>query len=343
MRRGPAVFWILSCLLPWTLAACELAWPSSPTRPTSPTSPSSTTVPAPVALFVEPDAGRQAVLELIASARASLWMEMYLLTDAGAIAAVTERAAAGCDVRVILEPAPYQQDGANQAAYDQLVAAGVDVRWSLPRFTYTHAKAFTIDHRRLAILTLNLSGAGLAGNREYAALDDDATDVAAAEAIFTADATGAATGTPPADAGRLISSPESSRPALLALLGGAHASLALETEELTDAAVISALLDARARGVAVTLAWPGPAAGAGAPFTTLAAAGAIVRAVGAPAIHGKVVVADDRTLYLGSVNLTPTSLDDNRELGLLLAEPPLAAEVAEIVAVDVAGGVGPAP
>jgi cardiolipin synthase A/B len=164
-------------------------------------------------------------------------------------------------------------------------------------------------------------------------------DVAAAETIFTADALGAATGTPP---GRLISSPESSRPAVLALVGGAHASLALETEELTDPAIIGALLDARARGVAVTLAWPGPAAEAGTPFTTLAAAGATVRAVGAPAIHGKVVVADDRTVYVGSVNLTPTSLDHNRELGLLLDEPQVAAEVGEIVAGDAAKGSAPA-
>jgi phosphatidylserine/phosphatidylglycerophosphate/cardiolipin synthase-like enzyme len=296
--------------------------------------------PAPASFIVEPEAGRKAVLDLVASARASLWMEMYLLTDAGAIAAIAGRAAAGCDVRVILEPAPYQQDGANQPAYDQLSAAGAKVRWSLPRFTYTHAKAFTIDHRRLAVLTLNLTGSGLGANREYAAIDDDATDVAAAETIFTADALGAATGTPP---GRLISSPESSRPALLGLVGGAHASLALETEELTDRAVLGALLDARGRGVAVTVAWPGPAAGAGASFTALAAAGATVRAVAAPAIHGKVLVADDRTVYLGSVNLTPTSLDDNRELGLLLDEPQTAAEVAGIVAADAAGGIAPVP
>ena len=325
-----------------SLAILAVVWGSGcdlTSFPQASTAPAQTTG-SPISLFAEPDAGPQAVLDLIASARTSLWMEMYLLTDARAISAFAGRAAAGCDVRVILEPAPYQQAGANQSAYDQLLAAGVDVRWSLPRFTYTHAKAFTIDHRRLAILTLNLTGAGLAGNREYAALDDDATDVAAAEAIFTADALGAATGTPP---GRLISSPESSRPALLALIGGAHASLALETEELTDPAVVSALLDARARGVAVTLAWPGPAAGAGAPFTALAAAGATVRAVGAPAIHGKVAVADDRTLYLGSVNLTPTSLDDNRELGLLLAQPQLAAEVGEVVAADAAGGAAPAP
>jgi cardiolipin synthase len=141
----------------------------------------------------------------------------------------------------------------------------------------------------------------------------------------------------------LIASPESSRPTLLALVGGARASLALETEELSDAAIVSALLDARARGVAVTVVWPGPAAGAGAPFTTLVAAGATVRAAGAPPIHGKVLVADDRTLYVGSVNLTATSLDDNRELGLLLAAPQTAAEVEAIVADDAAGGAAPAP
>jgi cardiolipin synthase A/B len=95
--------------------------------------------------------------------------------------------------------------------------------------------------------------------------------------------------------------------------------------------------------VAVTLAWPGPAAGAAAPFTKLAAAGATVRAVSAPAIHGKVLVADGRTLYLGSANLTPTSLDDNREIGLLLAQPPAAAQVDAVVAGDAATGTPPAP
>ena len=48
-------------------------------------------------------------------------------------------------------------------------------------------------------MTLNLTDAGLGGNREYAALDDDAADVAAAEAVFAADETGDVAGA----AGRL--------------------------------------------------------------------------------------------------------------------------------------------
>ena len=286
-------------------------------------------------LVVEPDAGPQAVLDLISSAHSSVWMEMYLLTSADATAALVARAGAGCDVRVILEPAPYQDAGANQAAFDRLAAGGVDVRWSTARFTYIHAKTFTIDHVRLAVLTLNLTTAGLTGNREYAALDDDPTDVAAAETIFAVDALGAATALP---AGRLVTSPESTRPALRALIDGARTSLALETEELTDTAIVGALLAARARGVAVTLAWPGPASTAGSPFLNLAATGAVVRAVTAPPIHGKVLVADGRTLYVGSANLTPTSLDDNREMGLWLDQPATAALIAATVADDAASG-----
>jgi len=300
--------------------------------------PSSAPAPAgrPVALIIEPDAGPEAILDLVAAARASVWMEMYLLTDARAIDALAARARAGCDVRVILEPAPYQAEDANQAAAAALAAAGAVVRWASPRFAYTHAKAMIVDRSRLVILTLNLTGAGLGGNREYAAVDDDPADVAAAEALFAADVTGAAAGA----GGRLVTSPDASRTALTDLIAGAGASLAIETEELTDQGIVAALMAARARGVAVTLVWPGPA-DAGAAFAALAAAGATVRAVAAPDIHAKVVVADGRRLYVGSANFSPTSLDRNRELGLRLDAPDLARRVAATVADDAARGVAP--
>ena len=66
-----------------------------------------------------------------------------------------------------------------------------------------------------------------------------------------------------------------------------------------------------------------------------------MRAVAAPTIHAKVVVADGRALYLGSANFTPTSLDRNRELGLRLDDATLARRVAATVADDAARGVSP--
>jgi len=226
-------------------------------------------------------------------------------------------------------------EGANQSAFDALTAAGAAVRWSTPRFTFTHAKTLIVDHARLLVMTLNLTAAGLGGNREYAAIDDDAGDVAAAEAIVAADETGDVA----AAAGRLVSSPDASRPALTGLIDAASRSLAIETEELTDPAIVAALVAARDRGVAITLVWPGPTGGGA--FATVAAAGAVVRAVAEPAIHAKVVVADARSLYLGSANFTATSLDRNRELGLRIDDPEVARRVAATVADDAARGVAP--
>jgi cardiolipin synthase len=312
------------------LAGCGVVSPATPPAPPP--------LINSVRLLVEPEAGKAAVLNLIAGARRAVWAELYLLTDGEAIDALAARAAAGCDVRVLLEPAPYQAATANQPAFDRLAAAGADVRWATARFTYTHAKTFTVDHATLAVLTLNLTGSGLGQNREYAAIDGDPGDVAAMEALFAADRVGAPTGPP---TGRLVTSPESSRGVLLALFAGARSTLSLETEELSDGPAIAALLAARGRGVAVTLAWPGPAEGAPAGFQTLAQAGATVRAVAAPSIHGKVVVADGRTVYLGSANLSPTSLDADREVGLRLDDADLGRTIAATVAGDAASGVPP--
>ena len=291
---------------------------------------------APIALVIEPDAGPGAILDLIGGARRSVWLEMYLLTDARAVDALADRARAGCDVRVILEPAPYLNEDANRAAADTLAAAGVSVRWATPRFAFTHAKVLIVDHSRLVVMTLNLTAAGLGGNREYAAIDGDPVDVAAAEAVFAADESGDVAGA----GGRLVTSPDSSRAALADLLDRATVTLAIETEELTDPGIVAALLAARARGVGVTLVWPGPPDG-GAAFTKLAAAGATVRAVAAPAIHAKVVVADGRAVYLGSANFTATSLDRNRELGLRLDDAAVARRVAATIADDAARGTSP--
>ena len=143
--------------------------------------------PDPVRLIVEPQAGSAAILDLVAGAHRSLWLEMYLLTDDEAIGGLAAQAAAGCDVRVSLEPAPYQAETANQKAFSELAAAGANVHWSTPRFTYMHAKMLIVDDAMLAVLTLNLTGSGLGANREYAAIDTDPVDVAAAETLFASD------------------------------------------------------------------------------------------------------------------------------------------------------------
>jgi cardiolipin synthase A/B len=296
---------------------------------------------SPVRLLTEPEAGLDAVLALVGAARSAVWMEMYLLTDPDAIEALVARRRAGCDVRVILEPHPYQADGSNDAAYTALAGAGVDVRWASARFALTHAKVAVIDHARLVVLTLNLTRAGLAGNREYVAVDDDAGDVQAAERVIAADLTGS-----DGDAGaRVIASPGGTRAPLAALIDGARRTLAIEMEELSDVGMIDGIVAAVSRGAAVGVALPaaGMSAGTRAGAQRLAAGGATVRLVATPTLHAKAIVADGGRLYVGSANLTTASLDANRELGLLLEEGDGPAAVSAVMASDLASGASPSP
>jgi cardiolipin synthase A/B len=295
---------------------------------------------SPVHVLVEPDAGPDAVLSLLSAARRSLWMEMYLLTDDAALEALVERRRAGVDVRVVLERHPFAAEGANDAAFDRLAAAGAVVAWASPRFALTHAKVAVVDGARLVVLTLNLTRAGLGGNREFVVVDDDPRDVAAAASLVAADLAGA----PPSPSGtdRVVASPTESRAAIAGALASARRTVTAEMEELSDAAIVDALAAARGRGcdVAVVLPGSGRSGLTSAAAHRLAAAGVTVRAVDAPAIHAKALVADE-WLYLGSANLTAGSLDANREVGLALDDPAARAVIGATITTDLARGHAP--
>ncbi|GAC1351662.1 MAG: hypothetical protein NVSMB1_06830 [Polyangiales bacterium] len=146
-----------------------------------------------ISFIVLPDDGRASILNAIKGATKSIHLEMYLLTDHYAIESLIAARAAGRDVSVILEQAPYPNVTANQAAYDALKGGGVAVVWSRGPYALTHSKFFVIDSSTAYVMTLNFTASGLSYNREYAAINSDPVDVAAAETLFAADLSGAVT------------------------------------------------------------------------------------------------------------------------------------------------------
>jgi cardiolipin synthase len=265
---------------------------------------------------------------------------MYLLTDDDALDALCAARRDGREVTVILERAPYRADGANQPAYDRLAQAGVDVLWANARTPLTHAKLLVIDGLRAAIMTANFTRAGLTSNREYLVVSDDPTDVADAQAIIIADRTAADA---PAPVGHLVATPGGARGALTALADGARSRLDVQMEELSDAGLAASLGAAVSRGVTVTVVAPArdrSAATTGA-LGRLAAAGAIVRVLESPTVHAKAMVADQRRFYVGSMNLTVSSLETNREVGVILDDETGARRISSVIAQDAARGVAP--
>ncbi|HEX9057208.1 MAG TPA: phospholipase D-like domain-containing protein, partial [Ktedonobacterales bacterium] len=279
-----------------------------------------------VSVFVEPEAGAAPILAALASASRAIDVETYQLSDTRVIHALEDAANRGMAVRVILEFAPLGDAGiAAQVTAEELRTAGIQVESGNPAFRYTHAKIAIIDGATAYILSGNLTHAGLGGSvsgtdRDYGVVDTDSTDVADLRALFAAD--WARTSAHPT-APNLVISPDNARAKLLALIGRARSTLAIEDEELQDGAIEAALSAAAQRGVVVRVILPAPANGGtpSAQTAQLARARVWVRSSGHLYMHAKMVLVDDAEAFVGSVNFSATSLDANREIGVLLAAP----------------------
>ena len=321
------------------LAVHDLATPIRPVDLAVPESPADFAVPPPpplttaVSVFVEPDSGIAPVLSAIKGAKASLHIELYLLTDNTIIGAIESAQNRGVDVKVILEQHP--NAGSNNAVFNQLQGAGVAAEWGNPTFMFTHEKAMIIDGKTLWAMTMNLSAAAVSGNREYLLVDTDLADVAEAEAVFEAD-----WNRQKSSAIKLVVSPENSGSRIGALITGAQNEIDIEWEEFSDNALGSEVQQRIKAGVKVKIVVPNTIMGtATLPLMmALRNGGAEVRLLGNPFPHAKLVLVDRARGFIGSENATSTSLHLNRELGVAWESAAVAKDTGAAFDSDFAAG-----
>jgi cardiolipin synthase len=292
---------------------------------------------SPLHIIVQPGAQAAPVISLIRSARHTIWLEVYLLTERRIIAALGSVRQQGVDVRVLLEEHPYGSGQSSKTAFSALQAEGVRVRWANEEaFTYTHEKAMVVDGRAAGIFTFNLTASGLLTNREFGIIDANLTDVAALAAIFDADWNRRK---PVVNDPNLVVSPYNARTDLQAMIDGAKHTLDIYAEEVTDGTVESHLRRAVQRHVRVRLLTSQSSAG----VELIGRAGVMVKILAKPYVHAKAIVADGVRLFVGSENLSRTSLDKNREVGLLSSDRRTIGVVSRTFAADWSGAVSTIP
>ena len=113
----------------------------------------------------------------------------------------------------------------------------------------------------------------------------------------------------------------------------AETSLDLYAEVLRDPELLAALGEASRRGVRVRVI-VSPSAAFAPEQSALGAADVEIRLASSLYIHAKLIVADGERAFLGSQNLSATSLDQNRELGIMLDDPVNLARLSRTFAVD---------
>ena len=126
------------------------------------------TAPAPTptkyTLVTEPSAGLSSIYTLISSAKKTIDMTMYELTDSTVTSELATAAGNGVVVRVILDQNSEKQS--NTTAYNYLASHKVSVHWANPTYAVTHQKTITVDQATTAIMTFNLTPQDYATTRD---------------------------------------------------------------------------------------------------------------------------------------------------------------------------------
>jgi cardiolipin synthase A/B len=291
-------------------------------------------------LVIEPDQGLTPIYNLLNSAKSTIDMTMYELVDTQCQQILTQQAAKGVAVRVILDQA--LEKASNTPVYTYLNANGVKAVWANPVFQASHQKTITIDGKTTAIMSLNLTSRYYSTSRDLAVIETNPNDIAAIETTFNADFASSAITPPIGD--DLVWSPTNSLTSLLGLINSAKTSLEVENEEMGDAQIVAALENAAKRGVQVQVAMTN-----GGNYTTqfngLTATGVKINTYTPTAplyIHAKLILADygqsGQQAFVGSENFSNPSLTENRELGLTLTDPAILQSLNTTFASDFKGG-----
>jgi phosphatidylserine/phosphatidylglycerophosphate/cardiolipin synthase-like enzyme len=292
-----------------------------------------------LAVRVEPGAGYGFIATAIRSADRHVDLSMYEFEDPTMAAALAAAARAGVDVRVLLDSA-YELKGDNTPAANYLRTHGVHVVWA-PGNQIFHAKYLVIDDRILYVGTGNFTAQWYSSTRDYWVSDRDRTDVGAAEGRFGADFTGASDAWHGA-AGHLVWSPGSTG-ALVRLIGSATRTLLVENEEMDSSPIEAALAAAARRHVHVEVVMTHDSEWTAA-LRKLVTEGVHVHVLSESQvyIHAKAICADcsgsTGRVFVGSENFSTSSLDYNRELGLISTAAAVVGPVRASIAADYAIG-----
>jgi phosphatidylserine/phosphatidylglycerophosphate/cardiolipin synthase-like enzyme len=290
-------------------------------------------------LIVLPDDTAQPILDLIADARESLRVKMFVFSDPALIGAVIDAHRRGVKTRVMLNPARRSGQAENRATRKALERAGVPVKDSSPAFDVTHEKSAVIDGATAIVMSLNWEPKNLTETRDYAIVTTRRREVAEIAACFDADWRRRKFD-PGADA-RMVWCNLNGRNRVARFIDRAQDTLFLQNERYQDEVIIERLARAMHRGVRVhVLARPAHTLKLGKlvegveGLRILKDMGAKVHKLKGLKLHAKLAMADGKRCVIGSINLAPGSFDSRRELAIEVKAKRVMKRLRRVVARD---------
>jgi cardiolipin synthase len=277
-------------------------------------------------LIIEPDMGRDPIINAIKSAQYSIHLVMYGMTDSILRNELIKKKNQGIAVKIILERAPYKNSNENRKTIFLLNKNQMDWISDLPNIRLIHEKTLLIDDKKALIMNFNFTRSAFKNDRNFGLIIDDVKTVNEIEHIFSSDWNKQAISLKPSS--RILLSPENSRKQILALLSNSKTTIDIYAQDMNDPDIVHELKKAAKRNVSIRV------------ITSHALSSRQARYLKTPSvlihnqtslyIHAKAIIIDKKYLIIGSTNLTHSSLNNNRELSIVSSDATVLKQIQNI-------------
>ncbi|HEY5928391.1 MAG TPA: phospholipase D-like domain-containing protein [Kofleriaceae bacterium] len=270
----------------------------------------------PLETFIGPTGLEARMAAMIDGAQSTLDIHMYLFTLGSLATKIVQAKQRGVAVRVLLDP---DHEG-NSSVKSTLTSGGVNWKNASSLYTFSHAKYLIVDKQQVTIMSMNWNLDAFRNERNYGVVDRDPEDIADVEAIFDQDwamASGQTVQPANLTCTRLVVSPTNAKTRLLEHINSAKTALDVEVMYVSETSIRDAILAAHGRGVTVRVIINEPTDPA---VQSFRGAGIVVKTPATFFLHAKLLIADS-VAFVGSENMSFTSLTKNREVGAMAFEP----------------------
>lgn len=280
-----------------------------------------------VSLIIQPGDSFFPIVGAIDSATQSIKMTIFRMNDPIVKDALRNAVTRGVKVEILVAIDSKGWIKRNKKLTEDLAKLGVEVkaqRADKDKIKRYHYKFMLVDHSHSMILTFNPTQKNLHYTRDFGVIIRDEEITEELRRLFDAD-WNKQKFTPATSP--LVISPYNSRERLIQLLKSATQSIRILDAKINDTEVVGVLAKQAAAGVDIKI------------ISRMSDLPNLlpnleVRKLARYKLHAKCIVVDGKRFFLGSQNLRAVSLDQRRELGIIIEDQAIAGRIERVFTED---------
>ena len=272
-------------------------------------------------LIIQPDAGLSPVIAAIKQAKKTIDVLIFRLDLQDVTRSLEAAAARGVFVRALIAHTNRGGEKSLRKLEMRLLEKGITVTRTADDLVRYHGKMLIVDRRVLHVYGFNFTGLDIGKSRSFGATTKNARIVQEAVKLFEADCARQPYGS---SCDRLIVSPDNSRERLAAFIKGARKQLLIYDPKIGDQGVLRLLHERAKAGVDVRVI--GKVGGKSPALVSERYPGR--------RLHVRAMIRDGRRAFLGSQSLRRLELDSRREIGVIVTDPAVVAQMHKVFEED---------